>query len=51
MKVYYHKNCNDGFTAAWLFRQKYPDADFIARDYIGLKRAYAEGRKNPSVVN
>lgn len=28
-KILYHGNCRDGFCAAWVLRQKYPDADFI----------------------
>jgi len=33
MKVIYHKNCPDGFTAAWAAYLKYPDAEFIPAAY------------------
>lgn len=29
----YHAKCSDGFTAAWVVRKKYPDADFFPASY------------------
>jgi oligoribonuclease NrnB/cAMP/cGMP phosphodiesterase (DHH superfamily) len=29
VKILYHKNCADGFCAAWVFHKYYPYADFI----------------------
>lgn len=29
----YHAKCADGFTAAWIVRQKYPEADFFPASY------------------
>ena len=29
MKILYHGHCRDGFCAAWVLREKYPDAEFI----------------------
>lgn len=31
--VIYHSNCSDGFCAAYLFKQAYPNAEFIAASY------------------
>jgi oligoribonuclease NrnB/cAMP/cGMP phosphodiesterase (DHH superfamily) len=31
--VIYHAKCADGFTAAWVVRKKYPDADFFPASY------------------
>lgn len=31
--VIYHKNCNDGFCAAWLFKLAYPNATLIPSQY------------------
>jgi oligoribonuclease NrnB/cAMP/cGMP phosphodiesterase (DHH superfamily) len=33
MIVIYHKNCADGFCAAWVFHRKYPGARFHAASY------------------
>lgn len=33
MIVIYHKNCNDGFCAAWLLKRYYPNAIFHAANY------------------
>jgi len=33
MKIIYHGNCQDGFTAAWALRQKYTGAEFVAGVY------------------
>lgn len=27
--VFYHQGCPDGFCAAWVFRKKFPDAEFV----------------------
>lgn len=29
----YHHPCNDGFAAAWVVKQKWPDVEFIGRNY------------------
>lgn len=31
--ILYHNYCPDGFSAAWIFHKKYPDAEFIGVDY------------------
>lgn len=31
--VIYHAKCGDGFTAAWVVRKKYPNADFFPASY------------------
>ena len=31
--VIYHDKCIDGFTAAWCCHQRWPDAEYIARNY------------------
>lgn len=31
--VIYHDKCMDGFTAAWAIWKRWPDADFVARNY------------------
>lgn len=31
--IIYHNNCTDGFCAAWLFYQVYPDAEFIPANH------------------
>ena len=33
MLVIYHKNCSDGFCAAWVFHRQYPEARFHAANY------------------
>ncbi len=33
MIVYYHNACPDGFTAAWVAKRKYPDAELIALNH------------------
>jgi oligoribonuclease NrnB/cAMP/cGMP phosphodiesterase (DHH superfamily) len=31
--IIYHKNCNDGFCAAWIVKKYYPDAELYAASY------------------
>jgi oligoribonuclease NrnB/cAMP/cGMP phosphodiesterase (DHH superfamily) len=41
--VIYHGACRDGFTAAWVARQKYPGAEFLA-GYFGKGPPRVHGR-------
>lgn len=36
MLVFYHHPCSDGFCSAWIWRKKYPDAEFIGINYNGV---------------
>jgi len=42
MIIIYHKNCSDGFCAAWLLHKLYPNAEFIPMNY---------GETPPNVTN
>jgi oligoribonuclease NrnB/cAMP/cGMP phosphodiesterase (DHH superfamily) len=41
--VIYHGSCRDGFTAAWVARRRYPDAEFHA-GYFGRRPPPVSGR-------